>query len=117
METLGLPDVEDAWAMANNQNWDCPIVWHTVDAIGSYEFKHGTQKEIQQRFAETYAKFVQRAREGEIFMMPSNPQLPPPDKRDFKPATAEVRKQHMQKMREMLNAPKQIQNTINSKIK
>lgn len=98
IQELGIPDIDDAWVIANSEPWKFPVVWHTVNAIGSYVFKHGNQKDIQFKFATTYAKFVQRAREGEKFMIPSNPQLPNPDSRPFKRAEPSVRDREMDKM-------------------
>lgn len=112
MEELGLPEIDEAWDMAINQKWDCALVWNTVVSIGVYEFRNRGQKENQQKFAETYSKFVQRARKGEQFIVASNPQLPSLDQREFKKATNETRNMNMEKIREILKHAKQLQGKI-----
>lgn len=98
MEELGIPDIDDAWAMANSTPSKCPVVWHAVQTIGSYAFRNGLQKDMQLRFATVYSKLVQRARKGEKFVIPSNPQLPNPDSRPFKRADPSVRDREIAKM-------------------
>ena len=58
-QELGFPTLEEAYRAAVMQRWRAhPAIWHTVTAIGPYEFRHLSQTQAWQRFAQMYQKLL-----------------------------------------------------------